>query len=409
MNQTNHLSTEILLEISKQYGDAFYLLNSEQFRENYTELFKAFQTIYPHFNIAYSYKTNYTPRLCRIVNDLGGYGEVVSEMELEAALRVGVPPQKIIWNGPIKNAGKTEELLLAGGTVNLDSIFEWNTVKETALKYPDRLLHIGIRCNYDIGDGTVSRFGFDVESQDFSRILTLIKESNNVRLISLQSHFANRSAVYWPARAEGMIKAVHLAKEILGYVPERIDLGGGIYGKMPEELKRQFASAIPDYKTYAQAAAKPFARAFPDAAPELLIEPGSALAGDSMKFVCRVGSIKTVRGKTFATVLGSQKNVSMDGVTPPLEVYPTDGEKRRYTNLDIVGYTCIEADVLYRGFAGRLGIGDYLVFGNCGSYSLVMKPPFILPNFPVLDICDGTITLIKTGECFDDLFHTFVF
>ena len=97
--------------LRKEYGDAFYLLDSEQFRNNFLELRDAFRSIYPNFNIAYSYKTNYTPKFCKIVNELGGYGEVVSEMELEIALRVGVEPNRIIWNGPIKNAEKLEAFL----------------------------------------------------------------------------------------------------------------------------------------------------------------------------------------------------------------------------------------------------------------------------------------------------------
>lgn len=409
MNQTNNLSTEILSEISKQYGNSFYLLNSEQFRENYMELLEEFQKIYSHFNIAYSYKTNYIPKLCRMVNEFGGYAEVVSEMEMEVALRVGVLPQKIIWNGPIKNAKKTEQLLVAGGTVNIDSTMEWDVVKQIAEKYPERIISVGIRCNYDVKDKSLSRFGLDIGSDDFCGILRCIKDIKNIHLISLQSHFAKRNLEYWPARAEGMIKAVDLTEEILGYIPDRIDLGGGMFGKMPEELKRQFPSEIADYRSYARASAIPFAKRFPNDLPELLIEPGTALAGDSMKFVCRVETIKEIRNKSFASVWGSQKNINMDSVNPPVDVYPIEGKKKHYSNLDIVGYTCIEGDVLQRGFTGQIGIGDYLVFGNCGSYSLVMKPPFILPNFPVVDICNGTIELIKRGETFEDLFHTFVF
>lgn len=96
------INANVIDALRKEYGDAFYLLDSEQFRNNFLELRDAFRSIYPNFNIAYSYKTNYTPKFCKIVNELGGYAEVVSEMELEIALRVGVEPNRIIWNGPIK-------------------------------------------------------------------------------------------------------------------------------------------------------------------------------------------------------------------------------------------------------------------------------------------------------------------
>ena len=66
------ISTEKLRALSERYGDAFYLLDSKQFEDNYQRLKRAFTKIYPHFNIAYSYKTNYIPKLCKIVDRCGG-------------------------------------------------------------------------------------------------------------------------------------------------------------------------------------------------------------------------------------------------------------------------------------------------------------------------------------------------
>ena len=141
--------------------------------------------------------------------------------------------------------------------------------------------------------------------------------------------------------------------------------------------------------------------------PQLIIEPGSALVGDCMKFVGTVKTIKQVRGKTIVSVLGSQKNISMAGVNPPMKIYAMGKEQQLYDDADFVGFTCIESDTLYKNYTGKIAIGDMIVISNCGSYSLVMKPPFILPNFPVLDISEGEIELIKRGETFDDVFHTF--
>ena len=154
-----------------------------------------------------------------------------------------------------------------------------------------------------------------------------------------------------------------------------------------------------------------FARYFADkdVKPELIIEPGSALVGDCMKFVATVETIKCVRGKWLATVLGSQKNISMSGINPPIEIIAMGGAQKEYHDLDFVGFTCIEGDVLHHNYNGPLAHGDALVIGNCGSYSLVMKPPFILPNFAVLDISEGQTEVIKRAETFDDLFHTFNF
>lgn len=402
-----NVNTSIIKNLRQNFGDAFYLLDSLQFRKNFTELKNSFAAIYPNINIAYSYKTNYTPKLCDIVNKMNGYAEVVSEMELEIALRVGVPYDRIIWNGPIKNPSVVKNYLLAGGTINIDSIEETEYIRNIAQKHPDSILCVGIRCNFDVGDSVVSRFGFDTEGEDFMNTIKFVRDTRNIRFRSLQCHFAKRQIEYWPARAKGMISLV----DKLDIIPETIDIGGGMFGKMDESLKAQFSSAIPEYKDYAQAAATVFAEYFDNKAkkPELLIEPGSALVGDCMKFVGTVKTIKNIRGKHIASIMGSQKNISMGGVNPPIAVISMGNRQIEYTDLDFVGFTCIEGDVLYHGYNGKLAHGDALVISNCGSYSLVMKPPFILPNFPVIDISEGKTEIIKRKETFEDLFHTFTF
>ena len=297
------MTAEEIKQLSEKVGDAFYMLDSKQFRENFIELKSEFSKIYSNFNIAYSYKTNYTPKLCQIVNELGGFAEVVSDMEMEIALRIGVEPEQIIWNGPYKNAKKVEQLLVMGGTVNIDSAYEIDLVADIADRHPNHKLNIGIRCNFDVGDGIVSRFGFDIESDDFKKALTLFGAHKNLYLIGLQCHFATRRLETWRPRAEGMLALI----DKLGIAPEHIDLGGGLFGKMADSLKMQFDSEIPTYKQYAEAVAPTFAEHFRNSKkkPLLLIEPGSALVGDCMKFASRVVNIKEVRGKAIATLLGS--------------------------------------------------------------------------------------------------------
>lgn len=401
------MDKQIIKQLQAEYGEAFYMLDSVQFRKNFAELKAAFNQIYPHSNIAYSYKTNYTPKLCKIVNELSGYAEVVSEMELEIAKRVGCKANRIIWNGPIKNVSIMEQFLLDGGTINIDSIEELEQVKDIHNRHADKLIHVGIRCNYDVNDGVVSRFGFDIDGAEFMEAVKFATTTNNVKFINFQCHFAKRQIAYWPARAKGMVDLI----DRLGIIPERIDIGGGLFGKMADSLRAQFSCDIPEYEAYAKAAAQVFADYFADkdVKPELLIEPGSAVVGDCMKFIGTVKTIKNVRGKWIATVLGSQKNISMTGINPPMEVISMGEEPKEYKDLDFVGFTCIEGDVLYHNYTGKLAHQDVIVISNCGSYSLVMKPPFILPNFPVLDISEGKTEVIKRAETFDDLFYTFNF
>ena len=402
---------EQLLKLSQEYGDAFYILHVDQFKKNFVELKTAFTDIYSHFNIAYSYKTNYIPRLVQAVNELGGFAEVVSDMEVNIARYAGVPAGKIIFNGPYKNAKAVEELLLSGGTVNIDSRFELSVIEKIRKDYPNASFNLGIRVNFAINDGILSRFGIDVESEDFREVLKYVTSTPGIHFIGLHCHFAARSLETWRPRVVGMLKLI----SSLGINPKHIDLGGGMFGKMAEELKKQFKNYIPSFSEYAVEVANVFAEYYkniPDEQrPLLLLEPGSALVGDCMSLVTKVQSIKTVRGKTIATILASMYNINMGNKFPPLRVIAQPGRERKtYAELDFAGFTCIESDYLYRSYSGPLAVGDYIVMDNVGSYSIVFKPPFILPNFAVIALKDdGSIDLIKRAEKFDDLFQTYYF
>ncbi|MEL7556148.1 MAG: pyridoxal-dependent decarboxylase [bacterium] len=395
-----------LLELRQKYGNAFYIFDFGQFKKNYFDLKDAFSSIYPNFNLAYSYKTNYIPKVCKIVDELGGYAEVVSEMEMEIALRVGVKPEKIIWNGPVKNYKKVKELLLAGGRVNLDSRCEIPYIIKISEDYPSRTLNIGIRVNFEINDGVVSRFGFDIDSEDLKEALELSK-IKNINLDCIQCHFATRSLDTWRPRAEGMIKFLENYK----IFPAIIDLGGGLFGKMPDSLKEQFDCEIPTYKDYANVVAPILSKKYGKNGPTLILEPGSALVGDCMQFMATVESIKDIRGKKIASILGSIYNINptLNKKNPPIKVVRCGLKQENYTDLDFGGYTCIESDYVYRHYNGELTVGDMVAFGNAGSYSIVLKPPFILPNFPILSLDEESIEVLKKQETFDDLFHTFVY
>lgn len=397
-------------EATKIYGGTFYILDSEQFKENYKNLLGEFRKIYENSYIAYSYKTNYTPKLCYMVDKLGGFAEVVSDMEATIALKVGVAPNKIYFNGPYKNIKFVEQLLIDGGCVNIDSKEELNKILDIANRNIDKTLNVGIRMNFDIEDGVVSRFGFDINSEDFKYCIDSIRKTKNLHLKGLHSHFASRDIKFWPNRIKNICEIIDK------YFPndkfEYIDLGGGLFGNMKESLKKQFSSYIPNYKEYAESVAITFKQYFDkkDYKPMLFIEPGSALAGDCMKFVSEVFSIKNVRGKNIATLLGSIYNINptLNKKNPPISIIANGNKQKEYTSLDFGGFTCIESDYLYRDFNGKLAVGDQVLFENVGSYSVVLKPPFILPNFPVLDLSNG-IEEIKRQEVFEDLFKTYKF
>lgn len=408
-----NITKSIITEVEKKYGESFYILDTEQFKLNFQELLLAFRNYYPNTYISYSYKTNYTPRLCAIVNELGGYAEVVSHMEMEIARRLGVDYERIAFNGPYKEKQAMCTLLLNGGCVNLDSLYDFDIVQQLAKEHPDKKIGVGVRCNFDVGDGVLSRFGFDVLSDEFETVINTIKNSKNMYLKGLHCHFANRSIEFWGERASKMLDIV---KKYIDDDFEYFSLGGGLFGKMAESLKKQFSTEIPSYQQYADKVGKIIAEGFKEypaeKCPKMFIEPGSALVGDAMRFASKAISIKNVRGKDICTLLGSIYNINptLNTKNPPLEVvYMSDEHGKEYNNLDFAGFTCIESDYLYKGYNGCLNVGDYVVFGNVGSYSVVLKPPFILPNFPIVELNNDNVRLIKMPETFDNIFQTYIF
>lgn len=407
------LTKEKLIQLNEEHGNSYYILDSDVFIKNYNDLMKEFNSIYNKTNIAYSYKTNYIPKLCKIVDDFGGYAEVVSDMEYQLAKRIGVKDKDIYFNGPYKRYWAVERLLLDGGIVNVDSLEDYKKVEKVAKENPNTNIKVGIRLNYDVGDGTLSRFGFDVEDSDFQLLLTELKKHKNIHVIGLHVHFAARALKYWPARAQGVIDIYD--KYFKNTNIQFISLGGGLYGRMHESLKKQFSSEIPTFKEYAEASATIFNDYFNDYSyedkPELLLEPGSALAGDSMRFISKVESIKNVRGNFIATLSGSMYNINptLNKMNPPLEVFLNKDSEMIESKFDFAGFTCIESDYMYRGYEGKLSNGSYIVFSNVGSYSIVLKPPFILPNYPVIDITGKKVEIIKVGETFEDVFKTYIF
>ena len=149
-NRSVNLTWRTLRELEHDFGEAFFVLDLQAFQRNYKDFLDAFGAIYPRSRIAYSYKTNYIPRLCEEVDRLGGYAEVVSTMEYDLARRVGVDPRRIIFNGPYKSENDLERALLAGSLVNLDADYEVALVESIACRHPQIKLTVGLRCNFEL-------------------------------------------------------------------------------------------------------------------------------------------------------------------------------------------------------------------------------------------------------------------
>ncbi|MEM9138223.1 MAG: decarboxylase [Pseudomonadota bacterium] len=399
--------------LAETHGAAFFILDDEVFKANFTALQNAFSDHYPDVRIGYSYKTNYTPHLCRIAYKLGGFAEVVSEMEYHLACKLGVEGPRIIFNGPYKAGEAFRDALLRGATVNLDSLRDIAMLQAVTAGYPDRDFPVVLRCNFALSDDqdTVSRFGMDVDGPEFAEALRIIGDSANTRLSGLHCHFPDRDLASFGRRAERMVALTQ--KLFPETPPETLNIGGGFFSNMPESLRQSFHVPPATFADYGALVGGILSKAFDGSTgkpPTLFLEPGTAVVADTQRFYTRVLGTKIIRGRPIATVAGSIFDISPTArsVNLPVEALNQHpgGEQHAW---DIGGFTCIEGDIMTRGFTAALAQGDFLAYRNVGSYSVVMRPPFILPANPVL-VPDGDgYKVVKERETNEDVFRLFKF
>jgi diaminopimelate decarboxylase len=281
----------------------------------------------------------------------------------------------------------------------------------------DRRFRVGIRCNVPVdASEPVSRFGFDVDAAEFAEAVTMLRASPNLSLVSLHCHVAtaHKSAQSYRRRTERMVERCRELFPAEG--PQMLDMGGGFFGPMTAALRRQFTVEVPRFAAYAAAVAEPVAAAYGSqpVQPALVIEPGTALVADAVSLVARVLLTKTIRGRRLAVCTGSVYDLkpTLHQKNPDLSVSRNGGAPRPVADgaTDIVGYTCMEHDCLYRGYAGDIAAGDYLRFDGAGAYTLVLKPPFIRPSLPIvaIDTAAGTVDVVKREQTFADVFSSFV-
>ena len=175
--------------IKKEYGFPAYIFDFDRFCENYRLLTEGMSAAYAPYRAAYSYKTNYTPRIVSLVRSLGGMAEVVSGMEYALARRVGNAPENILFNGPCKGEDGIAALL-DGACVIIDNAEELAAVLRAASAHPECVCHTALRLHVDIGSGKPSRFGLCAEPEYLKTLAARLRAAGNISFDGIQCHIS---------------------------------------------------------------------------------------------------------------------------------------------------------------------------------------------------------------------------
>ena len=412
-NVLNTINDSTIKRLVRDYGSPLYLFDEQGFRDNLLHLRAAFRAVYEKYNVAYSFKTNYTPYICNIIKEEGGIAEVVSDMEFYLAMKLGFKYSKIIYNGPCKG-DRLNNFLLNGGLSNIDNVDEAERVVEWAKANPKIIINVGVRLNLDIDAGYVSRFGIEYDSEDLRYVFGLLKQVSNIHVKGLHIHISRARGIEAWAKRIGLM--LECADKYFDEAPDYIDVGSGMFAEMDDSLADQFSCHIPTYEEYAEIVGGVMAKHYANSTkkPQLLSEPGTTVIARYMSLITRVNNIKEVRGHCFATVDSSYYNtgeiVKMKQLLYRIIKGENNGKASIAGKTDVMGFTCLEQDKIFIGFPKKLHVGDLIVFGNVGGYSIVSKPPFIHPNCRMLAFNnDSEYKEIMREQTFEDIYQTFVY
>jgi diaminopimelate decarboxylase len=400
----------ILDKLTTQLESPFYVLDEAVVMNNYKRFFSALSTAYKNVAIAYSYKTNYTPHLCKLLHEQGAWAEVVSRMEYDMAQRNGIPADKILYNGPVKSFDNIAFCLAQGSVLHIDHPKEWQLVQKwVEREKPVSLGRVALRLNFEIEDQHHSRFGLSVETGEAQAVLDEVLSTASIQLVGLHCHFTT-SARSVASFEERLHKLIDFAEAQQLHQLEFIDVGGGFFSEVPESLSKQFSVTPPSLEEYGRALSHVMAARYGEHGPRFVVEPGAAIAANTMSFVCSIWVMKQQQESQIAVCTGSMYNIKPTLHKLQMPYYRVGATEAPIVEaIPITGYTCKEDDVLIANYSGPLAEGDYFVFENVGAYSLVLKPPFIEPDFPLLSCnAEGEITKIRNRQTTDEILASYL-
>jgi len=399
-------------ELAERFGTPLFVLDGERIRENYRRFRDAFSG-WERVVIAYAYKANSTLAVCRLLQQEGAGAEVVSEGELRVALKVGVPPDRIFFNGNAKTEREIELAVEKGVKLNLDSLEEVEVVGEVCRRLGKKT-EVGLRVNpglevpthpYIATGGKDSKFGMELDTGEALEGFRLaLKEGLPVK--GIHCHLGSQLLDLSPFR-EGTERVVGFMEELksrLGLELEFVDLGGGLgvperpgeRGPSPEELA---STILPVLERGRRAGLKPFT---------LVLEPGRYLVADAGLLLLRVEYVKPRQGRpTWVCVDGGINLLLRPALLGTYYHMEVVGRRGKEELVNVAGPLCQAGDVIGRERRlPRPRRGDLLAVFNAGAYTFTMSSQYNHRPRPAIVMVEGDrVEVVRKRESCEDLWR----
>ncbi len=393
-----------------KYGSPLFVFSEKSIREKYRRAVHTFSLHYPKVQFTWSYKTNYLNAVCAVFHSEGAWAEVVSGMEYERARRLGVPGNRIIFNGPGKKEPELELAAREGATINVDHLDELFLLEKVAQKI-GRKPRVAIRCNMDTGIYPHwSRFGFNLDNNEAYNAVTRLIKGDKLDLVGLHAHigtFILDTNAYYVAAAK-LLNLAQRIREDFDLVLRFIDLGGGFASA--NTLHEQYLPgehASPSLDQYAVA----ITRAFDESEfarkhnPTLILETGRALIDEAGWAVTTVLGKKRLPDGRRTYIIDAGVNILFTAWWYKYNVYLTRRNTGTLEDSVVNGPLCMHIDVIRPSVAlPDVAVGEQLLLHPVGAYNVTQWMQFIdyRPNVVLIDP-EGNTELIRERETLDDV------
>ena len=348
-----------------------FLIHDDAFRSALQECHEALENYFPANVLGYSVKTNHAPYLLESVRQCGHYAEVVSTDEYRLARKLGFTPERIIYNGPMKDKETFQEAVQRGAVVNIETKRELQWLAELPWTLRMRVglrLHIPERvAQVDDEKAEGSRFGFSLASGELGKALQTLQKLG-FQHVGIHAHHTTRtrSLAYYKA----VCSYVGQVAQQLSWQPAYVDMGGGFYGHMPGK---------PTYAEYTQVMHEALSAYLPMQRIPFIIEPGNALVASVVDYICGVIDVKDTPQGRICTTDGSRIDVDPLWHKNSYQTELSTVGKKVYVGKQLLtGCTCKEDDkLLCLADAPELTTGDKILCRWQGAYTMAMSPLFI--------------------------------
>jgi diaminopimelate decarboxylase len=388
-----------LTDIVKEYPTPFYLYSYATLMDHFQKIQEAFREVDPL--ICFSMKSNSNLSVCKALVSAGAGLDIVSGGELFKALKVGCPPERIVY----ASVGKTEEEIetaLKTGILffNVESVPELIMV-DTVAKRLGRKAKVALRINPDVKPKThdyittgtkEKKFGICFEEAE--EIFDNANKYSNAELKGIHVHIGSQIT-----EVEPFVTAI---QKILDFLErssisiEYLNLGGGfgiIYDQEKATTAKEFAKQI-----------LPLLK---DKQFKLIFEPGRFIAGNSGILVCKVLYIKTgATGKRFAIVDAGMNDLLRPSLYEAYhDIRPLVVRESKQHKYDVVGPICESGDYLALDRElPELIAGEYIAVMSAGAYGYTMASNYnSRPRPAELMVINGETKMVRTPETYKDL------